>query len=70
MPLIKFMASTLGRATRVVLGLALIVLGLAVVGGPGGLILAIVGIVPIAAGVLDICLLAPAFGAPLHGAPR
>lgn len=70
MPLIKFMTSPIGRAARILLGLVLIVLGLAVIGGQGGLILAIIGIVPIALGALDVCILAPAFGCPLRGAPR
>ncbi len=70
MPLIKFMASPIGRGARIVLGLVLIVLGLAVIGGQGGLILAIIGIVPIAMGALDLCILAPVCGYPLHGTPR
>lgn len=55
--LIDLMQSTLGRGLRVVLGLALIYLGLAVVGGTAGIVLAIVGILPIAMGALGPCLL-------------
>ena len=64
----KFMSSELGRRLRIVMGLALMVIGLFSVGGTGGLILAIVGAVPLLAGVLDVCLFAPLFGAPLKGA--
>jgi len=64
----KFMSSGLGRGLRIVVGLALIVIGLVSVGGTGGLILAIVGAVPLFAGALDVCLFAPLFGAPLKGA--
>ena len=66
MPFARFMATTTGRAVRVVAGLALIVIGLAV-GGAGGVVLALVGLVPLAAGVLDVCFLAPLFKVPFHG---
>lgn len=59
----QFMASTNGRIIRIVVGIVLIALGLAVVGGTGGIILAIVGLAPIGAGVFDICLIGPLFGA-------
>jgi hypothetical protein len=39
-----------------------------VVGGTGGIVLAVVGLVPLLAGVFDVCLFAPLFGAPLKGA--
>jgi hypothetical protein len=64
----RFMSSELGRRLRIVAGLTLIVIGLVSVGGTGGLILAIVGVVPLLAGALDICLFAPLLGAPLKGA--
>jgi hypothetical protein len=61
----KFMASTAGRAVRVVAGLALIVVG-ALLGG-GWWALAVVGLVPLAAGALDVCLFNVLFGQPLSG---
>jgi hypothetical protein len=64
--LFGFMASTAGRATRAVLGLVLVVLG--IVMGGGGLVLTVVGLVPLAAGVFDVCLFAPLFHQPLRGA--
>ncbi len=64
----KFMSSGLGRGVRIVVGLALIVIGLFSMGGTGGFILAVVGAVPLVAGVLDVCLFAPLFGGPLKGA--
>jgi hypothetical protein len=39
------------------------------VGGVGGWILAIVGLVPLAAGLFDWCVFAPLFGLPFVG-PR
>ena len=61
----KFMSSGLGRGLRIVVGLALIVIGLFSI---GGIILAVVGAVPLVAGALDVCLFAPLFGGPLKGA--
>jgi DUF2892 family protein len=55
--LIRFMQDYVGRAVRVILGLALIYIGIAAVGGTLGTILAIVGILPIAMGVWGPCLL-------------
>ena len=59
MGFVAFMSSTAGRATRVIAGVALIAVG-AVVGG-GWLALAVVGVVFVAVGVFDVCLLAPLF---------
>ena len=64
----KFMSSGLGRGLRIVAGLALTAIGLFSVGGTGGLVLAVVGAVPLLAGILDVCLFAPLFGGPLKGA--
>ncbi len=64
----RFMASPIGRGVRIVAGLVLIAAGLLVVKDTGGLILAIVGLVPLVAGVVDVCLFAPLFGGPLQGA--
>lgn len=64
---VTFMASTAGRISRIVAGIALIGLGLLVVEGTGGFIVAIIGAVPLLAGVFDVCLFAPLFGKPLAG---
>ena len=61
----KFMASTAGRAARIVAGVALIVVG-GLLGG-GWWTLAVVGLVPLAAGALDLCLFNVLFGQPLRG---
>jgi hypothetical protein len=63
----QFMSSGLGRGLRIVAGIILIAVGLAVVGGTGGIVLAVVGLVPLLAGAFDVCLFAPLFGAPLKG---
>jgi hypothetical protein len=63
-----FMNSTFGRILRVVAGAAMIAAGLAAVGGPPGIVLAVAGTVPLAAGVFDFCLLAPILSVPWSGA--
>ena len=63
----EFMASPLGRGLRVVVGGVLIWVGLSVVQGVAGTILGFVGIVPIATGLLNVCLLGPLIGAPMKG---
>jgi hypothetical protein len=68
-PFVKFMASPAGRITRVVVGVVLVALGLMVMHGAGGIIVAVVGLVPLLAGLFDFCVFAPLFGAPLSG-PR
>ncbi len=60
----QFMSSNAGRGLRIVAGLALIALGLAT----SSIVWVVVGLVPLAAGMLDVCLFAPLFGAPLRGA--
>ena len=66
-PFIKFMASQTGRATRVVAGIALVIWGIVALGGATGLVVAVIGLVPLLAGLFDFCVFAPLFGAPLSG---
>ena len=66
-PFAKFMASTAGRITRIIAGILLIVLGLFVVQGVGGIIMAVVGLLPLVAGIFDFCVFAPLFGDPMSG---
>jgi hypothetical protein len=66
-PFITFMASGTGRLLRIVAGIVLIAIGLLVVQNTGGIILAIIGLVPLLAGILDVCVFAPLFGNPFSG---
>ncbi|MCL6645095.1 MAG: DUF2892 domain-containing protein [Dehalococcoidia bacterium] len=66
MGLATFMASTAGRLLRVVLGIVLIAIGVTI-GGPAGWVIAVIGLVPIAAGVANVCLIGPLIGAPFRG---
>jgi hypothetical protein len=65
----QFLAGSAGRWLRIVAGLILIVVGIVVVKGTVGWILALVGLVPLAAGLFDWCFFAPLFGLPFAG-PR
>lgn len=62
----RFMARPAGRWLRIGAGAALVVGGV-LQGGAGGIVLAIVGLVPLAAGSTDVCVFGPLFGAPARG---
>lgn len=62
--LIQFMVSQTGRAVRIIAGIVLILLGIASTGALQ-IILIILGIVAVAAGAVNFCLLAPLVGKPL-----
>jgi hypothetical protein len=64
----RFIASPLGRLTRVVAGLILIGVGVWFVQGVGRWILIVVGLVPLVAGAFDLCVFAPLFRLPFVGA--
>jgi len=67
-PFISWMASSAGRITRIIAGLALVLLGLfAVHSLAGSIILVVVGLVPLLAGIFDFCIFAPLFGNPFSG---
>ncbi len=66
-PFVKFMASTTGRITRIVAGIALVAWGLLGLTGPTGTVVAIVGLVPLLAGMFDVCVFAPLFKNPFKG---
>jgi hypothetical protein len=67
-PLIAFLASSWGRVLRVVAGIALIAWGIWGLGGTVGIIIAVIGAVPLLAGLFDFCVFAPLFGNPFKGA--
>lgn len=61
----QLMNSPAGRAARAVAGLALIAAG-ALSGGTGGLVLALTGLIPLAAGAAGVCVAAPLLKAPFR----
>jgi hypothetical protein len=67
MALIDFLASSTGRWVRIAVGGVLFAVGLLALEGTGGIIVAVIGLVPLLAGMFDVCLAAPLFGAPLSG---
>jgi len=66
-PFCTFMASMTGRVVRIVAGVALIAWGIMGLGGTVGIIVAVVGAVPLLAGLFDFCVFAPLFGCPMSG---
>ena len=62
-----FMARPAGRLLRIVAGLAIIIWGWTMSGTTTGTVLMILGVVPLLAGVLNVCLIAPIIGAPFSG---
>jgi len=67
---VGLMQSWIGRLLRIVAGLALIAVGLFVMQGAWGYVVAAIGLVPLLAGIAGICLFAPLFGYTLASAPR
>ena len=63
----RFMSSWAGRIIRIVAGIALIVVGLLLMSGLWGIVVAVVGVVMVAAGAFNFCLFAPLFGGPFMG---
>jgi hypothetical protein len=61
------MASGAGRLLRIAVGLALIIWALWGLTGIPALVVAIIGAIPLGAGLFDICLFSRIFGGPLHG---
>jgi hypothetical protein len=65
--LVGFMASRTGRWLRILAGAGMVLGGLSS-GSSRGAAVALVGLVPLMAGALDLCLLGPLFGHPIRGA--
>jgi hypothetical protein len=66
----RFLASRNGRITRIVVGVILVVVGLAIgfqTHSIVGWIVTVIGLFPLIAGAVDICLFAPFFGHALKG---
>lgn len=65
MSFLRFVGSSRGRVVRVVGGLLLMTFGLS--GDGRRKVLAVAGVVPLAAGAFDVCLLGPLFRLPFGG---
>jgi len=64
----RFINSPAGRIGRIVVGIALICYGYLQHGAGSGNVFMIVGVVPLAAGLFDWCLISALLGGPLSGA--
>lgn len=64
----QFMSTVAGRWLRIVLGLALIAWGVTLRGHAGGVVLMVVGLIPLGAGAFDLCVFSLIFGGPVRGA--
>ena len=70
MAFVNFMLSIAGRLLRVVAGVVIIWLALHFLQTPWSYVVAAIGLVPIAAGLLNFCLLGPLFRVDLWGHPK
>ncbi len=62
-----FMAKPAGRATRIILGLAVVGVGLSLGNSAARTTVVLIGLVPILAGSLNFCGIAPLLGEPFAG---
>ena len=63
----KFMAGPIGRGVRILAGVIVLALGLFAAQTPWNFVLIALGVVFVAVGVFNICLIAPFIRAPLSG---
>lgn len=70
MGFVEFMNSGAGRFLRMAVGIALVIVGVSDLFGTAGWAIAAVGLVPLFAGIGNVCLMGPLFGVDLHGNPR
>jgi hypothetical protein len=64
----SFLASMAGRVTRIVAGIALIAWGYFGLSGNTSIIVIVIGLIPLLAGIFDVCVFAPLFRLPFGGA--
>jgi len=64
----RFVNSPAGRIARVIVGIALVGWGYTLRGSCSGMALMVVGLIPLAAGILDWCLISALLGGPISGA--
>ncbi len=67
---VGFMQTPAGRLLRIVAGIVLIAVGAIFVQGGWGTVIAVIGLVPLIAGMVGICLVAPLAGYTLRGERR
>lgn len=63
----RFINTPVGRIARVVVGAGLIWWGSTRLGGAMGIVVIIVGLVPLVAGLFNLCLISALLGGPISG---
>jgi hypothetical protein len=63
----KFLASGNGRIIRIVVGAALVIAGIFINPTWLGIVVVVIGLIPLLAGIFDKCVFAPLFGLPFDG---
>ena len=66
-PFARFMNSRTGRITRAGAGTVLLIWGFVHLGQDYALVYIVAGLIPFAAGALDLCLISPLLGGPISG---
>jgi len=64
----KFINSPTGRIVRIIAGLVLIVWGYTQLPDTGGIVLIVIGLIPLAAGTFNLCLISALLGGTISGA--
>lgn len=67
MNFVEFMRSVAGRILRIALGLVILWFALTQMAAPWSWVVALIGLVPIAAGVFNFCVLGPLLGVDFWG---
>ena len=63
----RFVNSVAGRITRLIVGAALIIWGYTLLDQTLGIVLIVIGLIPLVAGALDLCLISALLGGPISG---
>lgn len=61
-----FLAGPIGRLARIAIGAALVIIGV-LTGGAAGIVIGLIGLLPIALGASNRCLISRLIGAPWKG---
>ena len=63
----RFINSGAGRIARIIVGIALIIWGYTQIEHTSGIIWMLVGLIPLSAGLFDLCIISPLLGGPFSG---
>jgi hypothetical protein len=63
----QFMAAPAGRLLRIIAGLALVAWGIWGLQGTARIVVIVIGLVPLLAGMFDVCVISALLGGPFSG---